>query len=273
MNSSHKNTINFAHANGFPSPSYNLMFSYLPANINVIAKQKFGHNQQFPVSKDWEKQAEELIDFIRNNANEPVYGVGHSFGGVISYMAACKEPALFKGLIMLEPPLVTGITRTLIKIVRHTPLIHKFIPARQARTRCTTWPVDTDLVTYFSKKSLFKDMHLQCIEDYVSSAIKLEGEQYKLNFSHHVEADIFSNVPMNIHRYYGKLSVPGLLVTAQNSHVCRPALIAPFVKQNNIEHQIAPDCGHMFPLEKPQLAANLISEQIEKWENTLNSEA
>lgn len=245
------------------------MFSHLPQNIKVIAKQKFAHSQQFPVSKDWEKQAEELLDYIKKNTSEPVYGVGHSFGGVISYMAACKEPELFKGLIMLEPPLVTGITRTLLKMVRHTPIFHKFNPAKQARTRCTTWSIDTDLVAYFSRKSLFKDMQLQCVEDYVSSAIKLEGEQYKLNFSHHVEADIFTNVPMNIHRFYGKLKIPALLVTAQNSQVCRPALIAPFVKKNDIEHLLAPDCGHMFPLEKPEWTANLISEQIENWENSL----
>jgi pimeloyl-ACP methyl ester carboxylesterase len=242
------------------------MFNHLPKHLSVIAKQKYAHCQQFPVSKDWEKQAEELIDFIRNNASEPVYGVGHSFGGVISYMAACKRPDLFKGLIMLEPPLITGITSKLLKVVRYTPLIHKFNPARQARTRCTTWPIDTDLVAYFSKKSLFKNMHMQCIEDYVSSAIKVEDQKYKLNFSHDVEADIFSNVPMNIHRFYGKLTVPGLLVTAQDSHVCRPALVAPFVKQNKIEQQVALDCGHMFPLEKPQWTANLISEQIDKWE-------
>lgn len=262
--------INFAHANGFPAASYNAMFSQLAPNTKVIAKPKYAHSQRFPVSKDWQMQAEELIDYVKANADQPVYAVGHSFGGVISYMAACQQPSLFKGLIMLEPPLVTGITRRCLKMVRYTPLFNRFTPAKQARTRCISWPLDTDLVAYFSRKALFKNMHLTCIQDYVSSAIEQTDKQFSLSFSHNVEADIFNNVPLNINQFYGKLAVPGLLVTAQNSRVCKPALINPFLKHNHLTHSQALECGHMFPLEKPQWTAELIHNQIVKWEEALS---
>ena len=257
--------LHFAHANGFPAGSYQRLFSHLEPDFEVMAIEKFAHNHQFPVSRDWQMQVEELKTFLLNQTDQPVFAVGHSFGAVISYMLACQHPKLVKGLIMLDPPLVTGLTAAVARLARATVLFDKFTPAQKAATRCISWPLETDMVDYFAQKALFKDMHIECIQDYVSAVINKDKAAFRLNFDHQVEADLFRTVPLNLSRYYGKLSVPAVLITGGNTQVCRPHLIRPFIKHNKLAHQVVDGGGHMFPLELPDQVAARINRQIRAW--------
>ncbi|WJG07918.1 alpha/beta hydrolase [Aliiglaciecola sp. LCG003] len=262
-----KPIIHFAHANGFPASSYNKLFAYLKDDFGIIALEKFAHNPAFPLSQDWQNQVAELVDYIDTKHAQPCYLVGHSFGAVVSYMAACQNPEKFLGLIMLDPPLVTGLTSLFARSVRNTRLFDNFTPAKQTLNRCTAWPKGVDLVEYFQAKTLFKDMHPQCVEDYVAAATIETDEGHKLDFDHQVEANIFRTVPLNISRYYGKLTIPSLLITGEQTKVCTEKLIAPFIRHNKLAHKQVARGGHMFPLEQPEHVSILISEQIHLWEN------
>lgn len=266
MISDSKIVLHFAHANGFPSGSYNKLFSALPDDFNVLALDKFGHAPHFPVSNNWGNQVEELIEYIEQTANGPVYAVGHSFGGVVSYMAVCSRPDLFKGLIMLDPPVITGMTRFMFRMLKFTPLIDKVTPAGKTQRRCTRWTKNTDIVAYFKARALFKDIDTDCIQDYVNSVMKLQDGHYNLNFSADIEANIFRNVPSNINQYYNRVKCPALLVTGEHTTVCTARLIEPFIKGNKIEHSVFKQGGHMFPLEKPVEVADLVAKTITKWE-------
>ena len=260
-------TIHFAHANGFPASTYKRMFSHLNHDFAILAVEKFAHNPRFPVSLGWRNQVDELMHLIdKEHGDEPVYAVGHSFGAVVSYLAACLYPHRFRGLIMLDPPLITGITGWLVRALRPTPLYDKFTPAKKAETRCTRWNENENVVDYFAKKALFSQMHIQCIEDYVEAAVKRQDGQQLLHFDNQVEADIFRTIPLDIHKMYGKLSIPALLLTGENTQVCKEKLIRPFIRGNQIEHQVVPKGGHMFPLEQPDYVGKLIHSQLSKWQ-------
>lgn len=257
--------IHFAHANGFPASSYRQMFDALPRQFEVIAVEKFAHSPSFPVSNNWERQAEELIHYVESNADSPVYAVGHSFGAVISYIAVCKKAALFHGLIMLDPPLVAGLIGRVVDLFKGTRFFDRITPAQKAQTRCTSWPLGTDLTAYFQNKGLFKNMQVECIQDYVSAAVAKGEEGYQLAFDHQVEADVFRTIPTRIHKKHGKLPVPGLLLTGEATKVCRPHRISAFLKTNQLSHQTVPG-GHMFPLENPFDVAQIIAQQINSWD-------
>ncbi len=263
-----KVTFHFAHANGFPAPSYNALFSAMPDTLERTHVDRFGHDPQLPVNNNWRNQVRELINHIADHQQHTngVYAVGHSFGAVISYMAACEAPHLFKGLIMLDPPLVVGPMTTFLRLVKKTPLIDKVTPASLAKSRNTQWDMDTDMVSYFHNKALFKDMDERCVRDYVNAVTAVQGDTISLTFCANVEANLFRNVPHNLNRYRGKLQCPALLVTARNSKVCHPMMIKALKKQNNVEHIVA-DGGHMFPLESPEKVADIIAATIQGWEN------
>ncbi len=118
-------SFHFAHANGFPAGSYNAMFSALPSHFNRLHVDRFGHDPLLPVNGNWRNQVQELIKHIKreNTDARGVYGIGHSFGAVITYMAACEAPELFRGVILFDPPLVVGPLSYFFKFAKHTPLI------------------------------------------------------------------------------------------------------------------------------------------------------
>ena len=270
MTKSAKINLHFAHANGFPAPSYQQLFNHLPDNFELYALTKFAHSKRFPVNANLGNQVAELIDYLTHKVANPVYVVGHSFGAVVSFMAACERPDLIKGVIMLDPPIASGLARLVFKLLKHTPLIDKFSPAGKAKVRCQSWPLGTDLVAYFKSRALFKNFQLECIQDYVTAAIDEQKDKLQLNFEAQVEASIYRNVPDNINQYYQRLSVPSLLVTGSHSDVCIPAFLRTFVKKSNVEHLIFEEGGHMFPLEKPQLVAEIITDRICLWEKANN---
>lgn len=258
--------LHFAHANGFPAGSYKKLFSYLPANWQILAKPQFGHDHELPVNANWSNQAEELHRYVYSNtAGNAVYAVGHSFGAVISFIAACRYPASFKGIILIDPPLVTGPKRHLVKAAKLTSYIDKITPASLAQNRNTQWSADEDLVAYFKSKALFKNMQPDCVADYVEAATAVKGDQQTLTFDAQVEADIFRNVPHNMDKFKGELKCPGLLITGQQSTVCRQEHWQRFISQNKISHTEMPG-GHMLPLEHPHELAVKITETIETWE-------
>ena len=258
-------TLHFAHANGFPSGSYRKMFAALPEDYQVMAIEKFGHSSRFPVSNNWDMQADELNHFLdeRLDENARVVGIGHSFGAVVSYLAACRRPERFKALIMLDPPLVSGFGRHLIALAKYTPFIDKLTPASLAKTRNRRWHHSVDLVDYFANKGLFKHMDRDCIADYVNAVIDESGPEKVLTFDPAIEAELFRTVPHNLHQYTGKLQCPATIVTGEQTNVCVPLLRNRFIQQNGLNHLTFPG-GHMFPLEQPVKMARFLANTIEE---------
>lgn len=259
-------SFHFAHANGFPAACYNAVFENLPQHFNRLHVEKFGHDPLLPVNANWRNQVNELVKHIKasNKDDRGVYAVGHSFGAVISYMAACEHPELFRGLIMLDPPLVIGPISYFFRVAKKTPLINKLTPAGLAETRNSQWPATTDMEAYFHGKALFRNMDKRCVRDYVRSVTHTKGDYTSLTFRADVEAELFRNVPHNLGKYKGKLKCPALLVTAKDSAVCKPAMYQRLLKHNAINH-IEMKGGHMFPLEHPERVADLISATVCGW--------
>jgi pimeloyl-ACP methyl ester carboxylesterase len=262
-----KTLINFVHANGFPAGSYQTLFSYLPSQYQVISHEKYGHDERYPVENNWQPLVDELINFVKHqleeHQQEQVINVGHSFGGVIAFIAACQQPSLFKGLIMLDPPVVTGTTALAMKFVKRTRFIDKFSPAGKAKVRRTHWPLNTDVAELFSRRKLFKNFDERCLKDYVKHGIIERNDQLELVFSAQVEADIFRNLTENLSSYKNKLTVPATLIYADQTDVCPQSFFKKFVKLNKSIQLTTTPGGHMFPLEQPENTAKLITRIIE----------
>lgn len=267
-----KTLINFVHANGFPAGSYQTLFSYLPAQYQVIAHEKYGHDEHYPAENNWQPLVDELINFVKQQLKkhhqEQVINVGHSFGGVIAFIAACQQPSLFKGLIMLDPPVITGTTALAMKLVKKTRFIDKFSPAGKAKIRRTHWPLGTDVAKLFSRRKLFKNFDKRCLADYVSHGIIERNEQLELAFSAQVEADIFRNLAENLSCYKNKLTIPATLLYSEQTDVCPHRFFKKFAALNKKIEVITTSGGHMFPLENPENTAKLIASFIEKQKAT-----
>ncbi|TMM47461.1 alpha/beta fold hydrolase [Colwellia ponticola] len=259
-----KDIIVFSHANGFPAGSYKTLFSYLPDSMQVVALEKYGHNANKPVNHNWQAQVEELITFVEEQQldGKKAICVGHSFGGVISFLACCQRPDLFKGLIMLDPPVLSGINALTIRLLKKTKWIDKFSPAGLAKKRRSHWPLGADVGLGFSKRKLFRNFDSRCLADYITHGICQRNNQLELVFDAQIEANIFRNIPSNLARYKNKLTIPATLVHAESTDTFPHEIFQRFTKLNKHIKLTTMPGGHMFPLESPEQTAKLISDII-----------
>jgi pimeloyl-ACP methyl ester carboxylesterase len=264
-----KTLINFVHANGFPAGSYQALFNHFPKNYQVIFNEKYGHNPKYPVKDNWQPQVDELITFVKKELlihnEQQVISIGHSFGGVIAFIAACQQPKLFKGLIMLDPPVLSGSAAVIAKLLKKTRFFDKFSPASKSKVRRTYWPLGTDIAKLFAPRQLFKNFDPQCLADYISHGIIERNNQLELVFSAQVETDIFRHLAVNLSSYRNQLNVPASLIYADKTDVFPHKYFKKFVKLNkNINLNITQG-SHMFPLEHPKKTAQLITDTIKEW--------
>jgi len=259
-----KGTLHFAHANGFPAGTYRKLLGFLRQEYVVIAIEKLGHNPKYPIDDNWEGLTKELVDYIDSNAEEPVVGVGHSFGGILTFMAAYHRPELFREIIMLDPPLAYGrLAAFLLFLAKKLRLKDRVGLVAQTKKRRTLWSSRQEAEAYFRQRAPFNTFDPDCLRDYVLSGTTVGERGVKLSFDVNVESKIFRTKPHNISSLGKRLNVPGTVIIGENSHVSRHSLNR-FAKRHGLCFERFKDGSHLFPLEYPEGTAFLIMETIRK---------
>lgn len=104
-----KQALHFTHANGIPSATYRKFLDCFQQDYEVKAIPFIGMNPQYPITRDWPYLVDEVIaDIEQQFPQQQVIGLGHSFGGLVTLMAAYRRPELFSKLIIMDPPFVIG---------------------------------------------------------------------------------------------------------------------------------------------------------------------
>ena len=100
----------FAHANGYPPGSYRALLNALEPrlDIDVIEHRPLWSEDPAPTLLPWQVYARDLVDRIGETGQEPVWLVGHSMGAAAAILATSQQPSKFKGIIALDPVLVSN---------------------------------------------------------------------------------------------------------------------------------------------------------------------
>lgn len=255
-------TIHFAHANGFPMGSYKTLLAQLEEQFSIQGVSHIGHDPRWPVNHNWDALVDEQLAQISTNA-EPVWGIGHSLGGVLLYRAALKSPAYFKGLVLLDPPLyINGLRPYMLKLAKYFNRIDRVTPARQSRARKQSWPSITAMQTYLESRSLFANFDPRCLADYISAASNDVKSERVLNFKPQIEYDIFCNLADNLSNTAPKIKVPVAVVTSTINSVIPPSSLKGFKKAGFSCDTHKGD--HLFPFQYPESTAEHIQAMIEQ---------
>ncbi len=194
-------TLVFSHANSFPAGCYRVLFEHWrAAGWRVHALDRFGHDPRFPVTGDWRRLRDQLLHFIDHDVQPagPVALVGHSLGGMLSLMAACRRPELVSGLVMLDSPIVTGLKAAAIAMAKTTGLMHRYPPSRIARERRQSWPSREAVRAHFMAKKAFARWDPRVLDDYVAAGFEEIDGQVRLRFHREVEAQIYRTLPHHL---------------------------------------------------------------------------
>ncbi len=257
-----KTQIHFAHANGFPASSYQKLFAGLKDDHDIGYLDCHGHNQNYPVTDNWELLVQELIVELKQKYSSPVIGMGHSFGGVLTWMAARRHPELFKAVIVLDPPLLTAMDMGLIRLVKLFRIIDRMTPSGRAKVRKQQWSSVSEAEEYFRSKSLFSDFDPECINDYVIHGMKHDDQIVRLKFERDVEAAIFATVPHKMNKAVKAFkALPVAMIHGSNSDIMtRHRVLYHRIVNGFMTRQF--QGGHLFPFQKPEAAAEMIRETI-----------
>ena len=249
--------IVFSHGNSFPAGTYRVLFeAWRAAGYTVHALDKIGHDPAYPVTSNWPRLRDQLIHFIETEVAPPAFLVGHSLGGMLSLMVACKRPDLVRGLVLLDAPVISGWRAHSLHVVKATGLISRWSPGRVSRTRRREWPSRRAVHEHFAAKRSFARWDPRVLADYVKSGFARRGSQTVLAFDRDIETRIYETLPHHLgpllRRY--PLQCPLAFIAGSQSREMQQVGLA-LTRKLAGERCVWTPGTHLFPMEHPDATA------------------
>jgi pimeloyl-ACP methyl ester carboxylesterase len=262
-----KDILHFSHANGFPSQSYKVMLNVLSEHYDVRWVDKMAHHPDYPVTDNWPHLMDELIHYFESNYDRPVIAVGHSLGGVLSFMVAKARPDLVKQVILLDAPVLDRLGSVVVRLAKTLGFVDYITPAGRTEGRQDRWDNTEQALEYFKGKSLFKKVDDRCLKDYIRYGTEPYDNGIRLTFCAHTEVKIYRTLPHNLHKKSKELKIPSAMIYGTDSNVVMPMQLT--YMKNKVGMYIDKLTGsHLYPLECPEKSAEKIHQVIEhlsKW--------
>ncbi|HET8729677.1 MAG TPA: alpha/beta hydrolase [Moraxellaceae bacterium] len=252
-----KPLLHFAHANGVPSAVYGKMLHSLDDTFRLRMLPVLGTDPRYPVTDNWTHLVEQVADSVRAQCNEPVVGVGHSMGGLCTFMAAHRYPELFRAVVIMDPPVINGLGALSFWAMKSLGLIDRVTPAGKSAGRRETWSSRDEVRASLGRKKFFQAFDPDCFEDYLLFALTDDDHGVRLTVPVATEVAIFRTTPHDAWRYRRPLKVPGVLLSGAQSEFKGTGFAERLARHHHLLHENV-EGGHMFPLEKPLLTASTV---------------
>ena len=246
-------TLVFSHANGFPAGTYQQLFEvWRAAGFRVLAIDKYGHHPRYPVTSNWPRLRDQLIDFIAAESPQGAWLVGHSLGGLLSLLAASRRPDLVHGLVMLDSPVITGWRAHSVRALKASRLIAKVSPGRISQTRRHEWPSRVAMAEHYGAKALFARWAPGVLNDYLACGAEPQGDKTVLAFDRAIETRIYNTLPHHLGALLARhpLKCPvGFVAGTRSAEIRQGGLGAARAMAGERWAWIAGT--HLYPMEKP----------------------
>jgi pimeloyl-ACP methyl ester carboxylesterase len=266
-----KPLIHFAHANGIPSAVYGKLLAPLRDEYDIVTLPLIGTDPKFPVNNHWTNLRDQLIDSIERQALDAqgnprqVIAVGHSLGGLISYLAAYQIPERMQALVMCDPPLINGIYSLGMHLAKNFAPVQyeKRTPAALSAKRRDHWASRAEAAEKLRGRGLFASFDQDCFDAYIEYGLKDAPDGgVTLTIPKAVEVEIFRTNPSLFWiPPYRAPKVPTHMLAGRDSQFYARGFPQRLQKQQGIPYTLC-DGGHMFPLEHPLETAENIRRAI-----------
>jgi pimeloyl-ACP methyl ester carboxylesterase len=253
----------FSHANSFPASTYRVLFDSLRSRgYTVQALEKVGHDPRYPVSNNWTHLVQQVADFAADvvaQHGEPAFLVGHSLGGLLSLMAAARHPALARGVLLLDSPLVGGWRAATLGAFKRANMVENVSPGKISRRRRQHWPNQQSALEHFQSKKAFARWDPEVLQDYAAYGTEDRDGQRMLGFDRDVETAIYNTLPDNLESLLRRhpLKCPVTFIGGTHSAEMRQVGMALTDKITRGRTMML-DGSHLFPMEKPLATAAAI---------------
>jgi len=258
-------SVHLLHGNGFCSPTLLPVGMKFPQEWNLLFTDVPGHgNSKQPQGymPNWLTMARQIGEALESRVNEPIYGVGHSLGGVMTLMIAAERPHLFKKIVLLDPVMFSQEVIFIQRMMRKSGFWRRTNLVKRVANRRNHWPDADSMRAELSQKGLYKHWVPEALEAFIEYGTKPVSNGIELSCDPAWEASIFGSYPRGLWEAVRKVSVPVEIMVASDSYsfIARSARRA--AKANkNISWQSV-EGGHCFPMEQPEKTAKLLLEKL-----------
>lgn len=259
--------LHFAHATGFHAHTYAPLFAEL-SDTPIAAWDMRGHGfsaeagelQRF---RSWKAYSRDLAEWLHRQP-EPVWLAGHSVGATVSAQVASWHPEKVRGLILIEPVLMSRKQGWMIRAGRlsrrssHNPL------AVGALRRRNAFASFDKIYRAYRGRGAFKTWPEEWLRAYVEHAFFQDGEVLKLRCDPQWESRSFSLTVASPWDFVRRLQAPTYVYLGGVEHSTtnadsRRTLSALCPTAEQMEW---PDCTHFLPMEKTALLAEDIHKRM-----------
>jgi pimeloyl-ACP methyl ester carboxylesterase len=266
-----KRTIVFAHANGFPAGTYEPIFErWRAAGWRVEAPERFSVDHRYPVTSNWPRLRDQLTDFIAARGLAGARVVGHSLGGLLGLMAACRRPDLVGGLVMLDSPVVAGWRAHGLHMMKRMRLVERIGPGKVSRRRRPEWPSREAVRAHFAAKAAFARWDPRMLDAYVRAGFDDApaddgdgGRRLVLAVPREVETRIYNTLPHHLpallRRHPPRCPV-GFIAGTRSAEMRHGGFAASRALAG--ERWRWMDGTHLYPMERPDETAALVLELL-----------
>lgn len=263
--------LHFLHANGYPPECYQPLFAHLQNRYRVFGMKlrPLWEGQNKDDFQDWHPYSDDLLRFLSDRASDPVIGVGHSIGGIVTLRAALRDPGKFRALILLDPvffvpPFLVGWN--FIRAIGLGEKTHPLIPAARKRRREFE---DLDvLFRSYRSKPVFRYLNDDSLKAYIAGITKPKTDGgYELAYTPEWETHIYLTGSRDFDLWRGlpNLDVPTLIIRGAETDTFLPNAERLVKKKNpNIQVHTMQNATHILPLEYPREVAEIINDFVQK---------
>jgi pimeloyl-ACP methyl ester carboxylesterase len=253
-----KPVLHFSHANGFPAPCYAAMLEPLAPHYRIGWIEAIGTDPRYPPTEGWPHLIEQLVDTLeREYGGEPVYGVGHSLGAYLNFLAAARRPDLFRAIVMLDAPVIAGLRGRGLGAAKRLGIVDRVTPAGMTRERRSEWTSREEAKANFRTRRLFRHFTERCLEDYVQHGLAGRAGHYRLRIDPEIEYRIYRTIPHGMAADLKLLKVPAGFIGGQQSEVLRRLGMRAMRGPRFLKLRVPG--GHLFPFEQPLAAAAAVA--------------
>ncbi|OED43870.1 hypothetical protein AB833_02955 [Chromatiales bacterium (ex Bugula neritina AB1)] len=264
--------ITFLHGNGFSAGTYFPLLRLLAGEYDLLMLDLPGHGSSDATSPypGWNTTAEMMYEGMQKllgGCSSPVYLVGHSLGGVLALLTACRHPRAFSGLVLLDPVLFPQrmlLGMRLLSWFGLTARVHPFVTPTLKR-KCV-WDSREAAFAYLHGRKIYKGWSDEALKSFTSYALTDRQQAgVTLSCSPQLEAHYFSSLPDGLWSAITSFSGSAHLLMGEDSYpFAKKAARIAAIKNNRIKHSIVPG-GHCFMQEFPDSTSNRIFAAIREF--------
>ncbi|ARN74645.1 alpha/beta hydrolase [Oceanicoccus sagamiensis] len=265
-----KPIIYFRHANGFSGLCYQPMLELLAPHFDLIMMDTQGHGDSDKGETiSWQQCAIHGLEHIeacypqwnkhwQGEGDIPLYGLGHSFGAIMTLLTAGHRPQLFTATVLLDPVLFLPQFGLMNRIVHLLGLSKRNPLVSQTLKRRSSWPSRQSAYEALYNRGIYKGWDDACLRAYTDHCLSEDPQGAHLKCSPATEAFLFAGQTGPIWPSVKKVASPMTMVLGKSTYPFAKAGTARAAKKYPLIDRIMVEGGHCFMQEHPSDTAELI---------------